>query len=292
MPSLRSVIESARHSLSGYGAYRDTVASLQDEISPGDLIIRVDSGQGLTAGLVEIGTEMMLVRQVDPQNSALLLPAFGRGYNDTVAVAHHIGDEVTLNPTWPRSTLARLTNELIEETYPQVYGVASTILAATASGRYTLPSDAVGVISVWSEDAHSHTWDRIEQWSFDRNSDPLNPGLRIAVGPTSVRVVYSVRPRPFDLELGLDQDFATTTGLEQRHVGLIALGIAAKMAPFFDVARLPSASAEARADASVKPYNGGVGTARTLLALYQQRLAAESAILRAENPIRLHLGVS
>jgi hypothetical protein len=297
MPTFRELIGRTVTSLSGYGSVTPTAVALTAAITDTDLVLPVASTAGFTAGLVEIDLESILIREVDDQNNALLVAPYGRGYGGTgVGVAHASGAQVTLNPTWPRGTVANLINELIQELYPSLYGVRVATVDELPTGRYALPDEARGVISVWQTDySVTDGFSRVNQWSFDRNSMPDSPGLLCpAQGP--LRVVYSVRPEPFALTDGLaadlDQDFATVTGLEPRLTGLITLGVAAKMAPYFDVARLPFASAEARAEGQANPQGAGAQTTRTLLALYQQRLDSEVAMLRKENPIRIHVGVN
>jgi len=295
MPTFGTLIEQIRHSLSGYDMEKDAVAALLTAMADDDLVVSIDDLSGVGKGIAEVDLEVLRVKQVDPQNSNLLLYPFGRGYRGTTATTHAVGSEVRMNPAWLASTIAREINGVLDEIYPSVYAVKTQEFRFDARyGAVPLDDSAVGVISFWFEDWHLHPnqWVRDDRWDYNPDASDVGYGLRVARGYTAVdrgRVVYATRPGKFDLAGSLDQDFAAVTGLDNRAADLMTLGVAYRMAPYIDVGRLPFLSASARENQQLNPYrqNGGE-VAKLLYSLFTKRLDQEAMVLAKEHPIRVH----
>lgn len=291
--TLGDLIEFTRHSLSGFDQSREAVTSLSASLTSSGTTLTVTEPEDAQHGLVEIGMELMRAKSVDEQNNQVMLYPFGRGYRGTTATTHDVGDEVRFNPAWPAWTIAKEINGVLTEMYPLIYAVASydTTVPSTY-GRVAVPSGSVGVVSVWEQDAFDN-WHRINAWNYDQHAaesttDKLAIGGKHAPGD-AIRVVYAKRPALFDLDGALSQDFATVTGLDERLADLVRLGVAARMAPFIDVARLPFLPASAREDGQGRPADGGAAATRLLLALFKQRLNDEAQVLAKEHPLRAHI---
>lgn len=296
MGSLGEIVEFVRHSLAGFDASKESVVALTSGVNAASLFLPIDDatpGSGASRGIAEIDLEIVRVKRVDPDSQSLELYPFGRGYRGTKAVPHQAGAEVRLNPAWPSSTVAREVNGVLAEIYPLVYSVRSHITSVQSDqGPLDLPPTAMGVIAVFVEDSlNQDQWIREDRWSLSQDSTDLGRPLRVG-GPLSigdrVRVVYAARPELFDLTGSWSQDFADTTGLDPRLEDLLRLGVAVRMAPFIDVARLPFVAAEAEVDSPGRPPGGAASASRLLYSMFQARLAQEAAVLAREHPIRVH----
>jgi len=299
--TLGRIIESARHALSGFDANRDAVSALSAELDSSAISIPIDDaggvGQGVVAarGLAEIDFELVRVKSVDTVNGSLLLYPFGRGYRGTDPVAHNTGAEIRFNPGWPASAVASHVNGVLREIYPRVYAVKSSETTFPADGgAITVPATAVGVISVWVADQQrTGQWLREDRWTYQPDSTTTGKGLRVGghyLSGTGVRIVYAARPVVFNLAGALTQDFATVTGLDERLVDLIEIGVAARMAPFIDVGKLPFLSASARTADETRGPGQSLSATRLLYSLFQQRVEQEQAVLAKEHPIKIHHG--
>jgi len=288
MSTLGALIEQVRHQLSGLDSTTDAVAALTEPLSSTDLIVHVDdTASGASRGIAEVDLEILRVKSVDQQDAQLTLYKFGRGYRGTPAVAHPLGVEIRFNPTWPASTIAREINGVLTELYPTIYGVQKidTVFPPDA-GEIVIPAGAIGVISIWVADGNTTGWQREDRWDYNRDGSGLHVGG--ARAGERVRVVYASQPAVFDLVGAMTQEYTTVTGLEARTADLLALGVAARLAIFMDVGKLPFVvAAAADANTERQPGTGG-NAAKTLHALFQARLAAEAAVLTREHPIRVH----
>lgn len=296
MTTLGQMVESIRHSLSGFDVSKEAVLELASAVSATDKALPFD-GEGprgaASAGVAEVGMELVRVKEVDSASGSLILYGFGRGYRGTKATPHPAGSEVRVNPAWPASTVAREVNGVLAEVYPRVYGVRHhETTFPSGGGAIDLPSDAVGVIAVYVGDTHRDgEWVREDRWSLQPDSSDQGKALRIGGRYHSsdrIRVAYAVRPELFDLEGSLSQGFEAVTGLDSRVADLVRVGVAARMAPFVDVAKLPFLSSAARNEGEMRGPTTGAQAARLLYSMYQARIDQESQVLAKEHSIRLH----
>lgn len=290
MTTLGALIEATRHSLAGFDQAAEAVAAVAYELTPTAKVVRVDDVSDASIGIAEVDFELLRVKGVDRTSSDLILFPFGRGYRGTTATTHAVDAEVRFNPAWPASTVAREINGVLAEIYPDVYAVKAHETTLPVRGGVDVPADAAGVISVWvNNDADG--WLREDRWDWQPDSAADGRALRVGGHYSSgvaVRVVYAARPVAFDLSGALTQDFATVTGLDARCSDLIQLGVAARLAPFIDVAKMPFQSAQLRAGGEGSTVGSTATTARLLYSLFKQRVAQESAVLAKEHPIRVH----
>lgn len=481
MPTLGRILGAVRHRLAGVGVYEDDSCELMQPLSESGLVLQVDSVQGVTRGVFEVGLELLRVKAVDVASSTITLPTFGRGYKGTTVSAHPAGSEVVANPMWPASVVAAEVNGVLNELYPSLYAVRSFEAVLVAGVPFTVPAECTGIIAVFVSYDTADGWVRQDSWRWEPDA---GQGLRVdhARPGAVVRVVYAARPGTFVLDEGqrvrrnlvrdprgtnpalwrtspgdsltpvtdsgfpalettqvtgapvyadpvdnfpvavgdvvrcsvevkaltpavaaamrltlsgyagagfatgtsaplvsavpvgewvrievsaavtaaplgayvrcllwpvgtmpdgeafrhrgwvvevgpnvvadgtywdgsssitglatswdgtpnasistavptksvLDADFRVTTGLDDRAVDLLALGVAYRLAPFADMARLSATSAEPRNDPQSKPPQSGAQASRLLLAEFTQRLQQEQAVLHKEHPIRVH----
>lgn len=303
MTTLGQLIEQTRHALSGFGNAHDAVTALSGALNATATTVTVEDARTVggapiaARGTAEVDFEIVRVKTVDPTNGTVTLFPFGRGYNGTTAAAHAAGAEVRFNPSWPASTVAQHINGVLTEVYPSVYAVkAHETVFPSGGGAIDLPAEAVGVLAVYVEDQQRpDQWVREDRWAFNKTSTTIGKGLRVGGhhNPGSaLRVVFKAQPAPFDLAGATTQDFEATTGLSARCADLIQIGVAARMAPFIDVSKLPHLGVAPR-DSEGKAPGVGATQSRLLYSLFQQRIDQEAAVLAQEHPIRLHrTGVS
>lgn len=296
MSTLGQIIEFVRHSLSGFDASKEAVVALGAGVTASALVLPVDdtsAAAGVARGIVEIDMEKIRVARVDTDQGALVATPTGRGYRGTVAASHSAGAEVRINPAWAASTVAQEINGVLTEVYPRLYAVKThTTEFPALGGAIDVPSEATGIVAVYVEDdLNDDEWVREDRWAYQPDSTSTGKGLRIGGhyrAGDRIRVVYAARPGLFDLNGQLTQDFETVTSLDDRVADLIRLGVATRMAPFIDVARLPFVAAEARADGEGRPGGGGASAGRLLYSMFQDRLEREVEVLHREHPIRTH----
>lgn len=295
MSTLAQIVERVKVRLGG--ASTTASAVLQNSITASDLTVQLDTTQGFSRGVAQIGFELVRVADIDQAARTLKIPEYGRGYQGTTAQAHTAGAEVLFNPTWRSAVVAEEINGVLSQVYPSIYGVETfeTTFPADRRRPVEIPAEAIGVISVFIGDPSlPGVWIEETRWGF--NPDGVGGGDRhLWVGGNwrpawPLRVVYATRPGLFDLSdpASLGSQFEAVTGLDPRFEDLLALGVAARLAPFLEVARLPHAGAEARADAQVKPPGHATSTARYLQQQFEARLEQEQRALHKEHPIRVH----
>ena len=291
MATFGGLIESIRGALSGYDASKDAVAALVSPITALDTEFVIDDLTAAARGVAEIGLEVVRVKQVNPQNSNVLLYPFGRGYRGSTAAPHPGGTEVRFNPQFAAHALANEINGTIGELYPSIYAVRTVEMAyPDGGGALTVDDESVGVISVWVEDpSRVDQWVRDDRWDFNPDSTSIAAGLRMGRDYRGgrIRVVYATQPGHFDMSGSMAQDFRSVTGLPARCADLLTLGVAYRMAPMMDIGRLGTLSAAAR-DAGTKRTGDGATVARLVYSMFQSRLDQEALVLAREHPIRIH----
>lgn len=296
MSTLSQLIERVKARLGG--PTTGSSAVLQNAIGESDLLVSLDSVAGFSRGVAQIGLELVRVAEVDTAARTLKIPAFGRGYQGTLPAAHEAGSEVLFNPTWRSSVIAEEINGVLTQIYPSIYGVRTfeTTFPADRRRPVDIPAEATGVISVYVADPSlPNVWHLEPRWGFFPDGTDPGEDAHLWVGGNwrpawPVRVVYATAPGVFDLSdpASLAEDFEDVTGLPRRLEDLLALGVAARLAPFLEVSRLPNASAEAQANQQTKPPGHATSTARYFAQQFQARLEQEQRALHREHPIRIH----
>lgn len=291
MPTLEEIISTTRHRLLGVGSYHDRVAELQedlDEGSPQVLVNEIPGGR--TGGLIEIGLEKIRIKTADTATNTMTAYAFGRGYGGSLQSSHANGSEVVFSPLIPAMTIAREVNSVLNAMYPMLYGVVTldTTYDHTPESPFVLPDEAVDVVAVFRANADGDGWSRVDEWRFEPDS---GQGFIAAIpSGRDIRVVYATRIGTFDLTDPnvVDADFATVTGLEDRVSNLLGMGVAARLAPYYDVGKLGSTGAEARVDGGGKAAGVGANVADRFYQEFQASLDQEASVLHKQHPIRIH----
>ena len=291
MATLAQLVEKVKNRL---GGNTTTVsAALTESATAGALSLSLDDATGFSRGLVEVDHELMRVNAVNLTTGSLTIPAYGRGYKGTAPAVHAAGAEVRFNPPWPNAVIAGELNGVIRSLFPMLYGVKvhETTFPTDRRRAIDVPTDAIGIVSVWITDASlPDDWVLENRWAFNPDSSDVGRPLRVGGrwGPADpVRVVYATRPTEFDLTTPA-QEFEAATGLPERLEELVVLGVTARLAPYLDINRLQSLSAEARMDPQARPVGQATVTGRMLRQEYEALLDRERQALNREHPIKVH----
>ena len=294
MATFSQMIDEVTRKLAGYTLRQDRQTYLTQDITSTDLIISVNSAQNISAGLVQIGDELVYVESFDRTAGTLIIPPYGRGYDGTQATAHVIGERVVVSPTFPRLDVKNAINETILAVFPDLYATNTyTFKFSPARSTYAIPDEAEAVLAVaYETTGPSKEWLPVRGYRIDSmaNVDTFNSknsiSLYSGVEPgRTVQIFYTTAP---DVMETANDDFSITTGLPESCKDVITLGAAARLASFIDPGRLTFGSAEADQQSQIagRSYGAGTNASKYLLALYQQRLNEETRKLQDRNPIR------
>lgn len=293
MTKFIDIINETALALTGYTNRQDQATYLTSAMGATDLTFQVADGTVLTRGLVEIDDELIWVDKFDRTTNTATIPAYGRGFRDTVATTHTTGTRVTITPSFPRSVIRRNINLAIDAVYPDLFGVYYTTFTFQAAvTTYVLPDEAVDVLAVsWRTIGPSKEWLPVRHYRVDRTANPLvwNSGKTISIREgiipgRPVMVTYTKKPTT----LQYDNDDFSMTGLPESAREVLVLGAAYRTAMYLDFGRVPALTAEADSMGQSNPIGSAVNIGRAIQNLYQQRLQIEIRRLEAQFPPRTH----
>jgi hypothetical protein len=292
MPTCGTLIDNVIHQLHGWGSTQDRVTALAAPIGVSDTSFTVTDafGQavGISPGIVEIDSEQLYVKTVDPPTGiCTLINGFGRGYHGTTPMTHANGAMVVTRPHFPRQDVFRNLNSVIGAVFPDLFAVGEYTTTVTwPQNTYNIPiPKPLKILDVqWQHPIGD--WLSILTYNVDSFDQSIRLGEvdAIAVG-RPLRFVYSYEPNLFVAET---DDFATVTGLAPTTQDVLELGVVAKMLAGLDISRAQLTSVEQSDRARVVPPNSGVNAAKWVQAEFQNRLQNESISLRRQYPPRLH----
>ena len=297
MPTLNDMIDEVRSNLAGYTLRQDRITYLANPngISATSTEIIIGSSDNLAKGVIEIDNELIWIDSFNKSTNTLnVIPGFGRGYQGTTPSPHAQNAQVTLTPTFPRSTIKQAINDTINSFYPKLFSTQSVVFTFNAAQvAYPLPSQARDALFVsWQTVGPSKEWLPVNRWRIDRMANvaafdttaTVNIYEKIMPGRT-VQVYYPIIPN--DLTNNTD-DFATVTGLPETSRDVVTLGAAYRLLSYLDTGRINLSSAEADINDNKLPSTAGASASKYVFALYQQRLLEESNKLQDRFPIRVH----
>lgn len=286
MPTAGDLVTEAVTMMHGYGQTTDRVAILSAPIGPTDLSFTVDTTQGaavgISAGIVEIDSEQILVTTVNPTTNTCTVANGGRGYGGTTAASHAQYSRIVSQPKFPRFWIYSKMNEVIAGLYPDLFGVSTYTTTITyPQYTYTLPIRPMRILIAEWQDPISQ-WHPLMAVSIDQFDGTVRLGGGMIGRP--LRFVYSVEPQQFTSET---DDFVTQTLLPASTADLLPLGVAMKMAPSFDISRAQTNSIEQQARGTVVPPNSGMNLGTYLTREFKDRLQNEASALRAKYPAQI-----
>jgi len=297
MPTLNEMVDEVRANLQGYALRQDRITYVADAagLTTTSASITVGSSNNLAKGVIEIDDELIWIDSFTTASNTLnVIPGFGRGYQGTTAAPHAQYAQVTLSPTFPRSTIKKAINDTINSFYPKLWIASAYTFTFNASQTtYALPDDAEDILFIsWQTTGSSQEWLPVNRWRLDtmansatfNSQNTINIYENVQPGRT-IQVWYTSTPNTLDANT---DDFADVTGLPDSCKDVVILGASYKLLSYLDAGRINLSSAEADLNDSKLPSSAGVAASRYIFALYQQRLNEEALKLADKYPIRIH----
>lgn len=291
-PTFGDLIDAVLGNLNGWLADEDQVTSLNGAITDTATTLTVDDATQISAGPIEIDSELLWVTEVDRSTNSVTVAPWGRGYRDTDAAAHTDRAMVVNHPRFPRSTVAKAVQQTLFAVYPDLFQVKvdDSNTANPATVAYALPADCDQVLRVaWSVPGSSGELLPVRRWRFEPNSDTANGKAVNVYDPMvpgrTLRVTYTAKPTMLEAE----SDLLSVSGLADSVQDVLIFGACYRLTPALDAARLQTTSVE-QSNNSSNIQNGSVGgAAQFFLGLYEQALNREVLRLQKFYPIQSHL---
>lgn len=297
MPTLNEMVDEVRANLQGYALRQDRITYVADAagLTTTSTAITVGSSNNLAKGVIEIDDELIWIDSFTTASNVLnVIPGFGRGYQGTTAAPHAQYAQVTLSPTFPRSSIKKAINDTINSFYPKLWIASAYTFTFNASQTtYALPDDAEDILFIsWQTTGSSQEWLPVNRWRLDtmansatfNSQNTINIYENVQPGRT-IQVYYTSTPNTLDANT---DDFADVTGLPESSKDVVVLGASYKLLSYLDAGRINLSSAEADLNDSKLPSSAGVAASRYIFALFQQRLNEEALKLADKYPIRIH----
>lgn len=292
--TFNELVQRVRQQLLGYTRDQASITYLTQPMTATDTTFMVDPETitALSRGLAEIDDEMLLIKKYDRTSGTVTVmgdASSGRGVEATTASTHAVNTIVTSDPRFPKKRIKEAINDTINAVYPDLW-VFGQYEFPWISSRYEYP------LPVEVEDVYRVTTNTIGPsgvW-FPNSSYRFNPQASTTPGqvlptptPTgktiqvmrdfvvpgrNVKVIYIKKP---NILVNDSDDFATTTGLEERVIDVIMFGAAWRMLPSYDSGRLQQQSIEATERAPLVPSGSATNISKYFYSMYQERLDQE-----------------
>lgn len=160
----------------------------------------VNDATVVSRGRIEIGSELLIVENVDATLNKIFFPPFGRGSDGTLPIAHAANKKVTVQPLYPRKVVADTINQVIQAVGDSLFGIdVVSVTAHPTRVSYELPANTNRVLSVqYRYDTISKDVVYARDWSFDQQADwASGKGLLLYDSPKPgdpIRVTVAVPP--------------------------------------------------------------------------------------------------
>lgn len=294
MPTLDELTDSVISELHARTNSQEQLTTLISEIDFDTLTVALEPDSNAAGlGIYEIDDELVYASAGNNTSGFLDVPPWGRGHMSTTATNHAQGTKVIRAPRFPRKVVKGLVNDAIQQTYPDLYGVATTqFVASWVTPQYELPVGCLRVLAVeyQLQSTANREWIGLRRWRLDSQADPalFISGVAISLADlpypnTAVRVTYAMQP----LALVNGYDDFTLTGLRSSVSDLVQLAVVGRMVIGPEVARGQITSAEQSERSTLVQTGSTTSVARYFQALYERRMRAEQQALRALVPVRV-----
>ena len=284
-PTLDQLVTEIIAQSQGFSISPERIATLKSALTEDSLSMAVEGD--VSAGVFEVGNELILVSSVDTDSGTCVIHPRGRGWQGTVKATHAVGDVVVSAPALPRARVVAAINDTINSVFPSVFGVA------TVTGElgpdvplFELPSDAEAVLEVRVRS--DEDWVRVRHWEAEMSTltGATTKAVRLprtSAGDT-VQIVYAVRPQT----LSAYDQFWSDTGLSLGVKDIVVMGVLARFAQSIDLGRLGDRFVTPNGDPQQPQIGLGFQMARQLRADFTAALAQEATALRTLYPARAH----
>ena len=300
--TLTNIMDEVQINLSGYTYQQDRSTYLVSPVttttspSSSPLVLQLASTADVGKGIIEIGSELLWVDNVDRVSNTATVAPYGRGYLGTDASTHIQDAKVTVSPIFPRYSIEKAINDTINAVGSAVFAVRQTTFtynaAVTTYEFEDLNIENILTIS-WQDIGPTKEWIRVKRWDFDpfadvttwgANSQTITIGDLIIAGRT-VKVMYATEPSVFTAP---NQNFSTQTGLPESCKDVVVIGAAYRLLQYLDPARAAQYSPQADQIDANRPFGASNNAVRQLFALYTQRLNEERSKQQSQYPPRVH----
>ena len=284
MTTFNELTDDVLSMLRGYVRSQESVTAMAGSLNATATSFNVDDGSRLGMGRAEIDDELVYIKSVTT-NSVALQP-WGRGVDGSTAATHADDARVTFNPLFPRHFVKRAINDAVQSIGVELKALDVTTFTAIASkNTYSLPAATKAVNQItWQTVGPSGRWETARRWQVDleANSTQYTSGKTVTIWDPIVpgrTVQVRVMKEPGFMVSGSDT-LESTAGLPASCRDVVALGTAARLVSSIDVALLDPSSVQAGFFDERRQIGSASNVARTIYALFQQRLAEEVARYR------------
>jgi hypothetical protein len=298
MATMVNLIEKVLLNLEGYTGDTDVYGTLAANITNTASTFTVAGasyadGSGFSTGLVEIGTELVYVQNINRSVAPAQFSGVLRGFRGTTATAWTAGTRVRNNPRFPVTAVKDAINYTIKSLYPRLLAVSKTEFTGISSRvQYDMPNSALSVLSVQYLPSYSaKSWVNISNWSFDNFAGSNATGTKTinVVAPTTgrpIQVVYALEPS--DLEFA---DEFTDSGLPSWMEELVIMGACWRLTSFVDSSRVSQITAEQsilNGNGDARSNSSGTSLAKFYLGVFEQQVQLAQQRQAKELPIQKH----
>jgi len=295
MPQFQDLVNRTKQLVQGFSQNQQQWAYLTSSILTTDTTLAVNDSSQISRGMAEIGnSELVLVKSINQNTNQITIDPFGRGWNNTTAVAWPANTRIENNVTWPNIWLKTAINDAIRSVYPDLWAVGTTTLTKTSVVyEYQLPADAEEIISVQNQlIGPSKVWPFCRSWRFvgQASTTDFSTGKSLFISDDIVpgrQIFVTYQKEPTELVNDTD-DFAGVTGLPASAQDVIVYGACMKLVVQFEAARLAIASVEASERAQFVQPGSATRVSGYFGQLYKDRLEQEARKLRDRYPRPSH----
>jgi hypothetical protein len=293
--SFDQIIQRVRSQIQGFTLDQDQYSVLQSGMLATDTTFTVatSTADNVFRGTMEVDDELIQVQSIDRTTgiATVLGGLNGRGWNSTIAASHAQNAIVTMGPKFPRARIKDEINNTIRAMYPSLVVFKNTEITKLAPVyEYSLPADVEDVWYVTGQlVGPTKIWQPLPNWRYNSKADtsattdfPNGKSLQIFDFVTpgrQMKVVYSTQPA---ILVNNSDDYATVSGFPERTVDIVVFGAISRLLPTYEAARLQMRSVEATERAPLVPTGSAAKAAQYYMALYQQRLDQERALMFQE----------
>jgi hypothetical protein len=280
MTTIINLIERVLLNLEGYTGDADIYGTLSANITNSATSFTVlgstfADGSGFSTGLIEIGTELAYVQNINRTTGEF--SGVLRGFRGTTPTAWAAGTRVRNNPRFPIQSVLNAINDTIKSLYPRIIAPAKIEFTGIASRvQYDLPNDAVQVLSVnWLPSGSAKAWVPVKKWNFDNfagSNAGTNKIVNLAAPATGrpIQVVYAKEPSA----VTIDGTFANS-GLPSWLEEVVIFGACWRLASFIDSSKVSQTTAEQsllNSNGDVRSNTSGTSLAKYFLGMYEQQI--------------------
>lgn len=292
MATLSDLMEDTLSMLRGYVRSQEQATWLTAGINSTDTTLSVSNGARIGMGRIEIDDELLFVDSVS--GSTAVVAPWGRGMDGSAAASHSTNAKVTFTPLFPRSQVKTQINNTVQAIGASILVPASTTFTFVAARTtYALPADVESIAGVtWQVVGPSRLWENVKRWKLNTvaNTTEWPTGKTIdifdSVSPgRTVQIHYFKLPTVFSSN---SDTLESTVGLPASCRDVVVLGAAARLISAVDASLLDQNTVAAGFFDERRPPGTGATVARTLYALFQQRLSEEIDRFRTDYPTPVH----